>query len=211
MPCIAVCTTKLRNHVCICKLRGDFTLSTLHAGVVWFEFDTGAGNRACFDFMHKVQVVCQLVFKCFKHVVTSASTLIMSYNPGSSLEDVVGSNQQALALWRLNKVTANVTLMACFEKYWGKSIKDEESDKSQLTLGDTMDVDSSNISERCQVLDISIKGIKPSKILIRSDYKLIYDQLEDWLNHHSKGMAPSAVITGQPGIGNFSFIASGSH
>ena len=134
----------------------------------------------------------------------------MSYNPGSSLADVVGSNQQVLDLWRLNKVTMDQTL-TLFEKYWGKSIEDEESDKSQLTLGDTMDVDSGNISDRCHVLDLSIKGIKPSKILIRFDYKRIYDQLEEWLNYDSEGDTPSAVVTGQPGIGNFSFIASGSH
>ena len=111
----------------------------------------------------------------------------MSYNPGSSLEDVVGSNPQILALWCSNRVTVptNEPLIAFFKKYWGKSIEDEVSDewhKSQLTLGDTMDVDGSNISGRCHVLDISIEGIQPSQILIRSDYIRIYDQLEEWLN-----------------------------
>ena len=88
----------------------------------------------------------------------------MSYNPGSLLEDVVGSDPQILALWRLNRVTMDKTFIRFFEKYWGTSIEDEADEwrKLQITLGDTMDVDSSDISDRCHVLDISIKGIKPS-------------------------------------------------
>ena len=90
----------------------------------------------------------------------------MSYNPGSSLEDVVGSDPQILALWRSNRVTMDKTFIRFFEKYWGMSIEDEADEwrKSQITLGDTMDVDGSDISDCCHVLNILLNNRKVTRL-----------------------------------------------
>ncbi|KAF8903318.1 hypothetical protein CPB84DRAFT_787140 [Gymnopilus junonius] len=46
--------------------------------------------------------------------------------PGSSLEDVVGSDTATLKLWRSKKVSSN-TCVALHRKYWGKNVKEEEA------------------------------------------------------------------------------------
>ncbi|KAF8809620.1 hypothetical protein BYT27DRAFT_7093757 [Phlegmacium glaucopus] len=68
-----------------------------------------------------------------------------------------------------------------------------------------MDVDNFS-NPGCYVLDFGIKGIQPQKIWIRADYKLIYDELEGWFNVDPIGKAPSAIVTGQPGIGKSIWI-----
>lgn len=125
----------------------------------------------------------------------------MSYEAGSSLRDVVSSTPDVLRLWHSNKVTyTNHVFVALFEKYWGKSIEDEEA-QWRKSAG-TMDVDDSNF-----VLDFSIEGIHPSKDLVRLDFIRIYDELEKWLIRKAMGsIAPSALPTGQPGIGKSVWI-----
>lgn len=55
----------------------------------------------------------------------------------------------------------------------------------------------------CYVLNIGIKGLERSKFWIRADYIRVYNYLETINDGTSKaeGVAPSAIITGQPGIG----------
>jgi hypothetical protein len=64
----------------------------------------------------------------------------------------------------------------------------------------------SDITPGCHVLDINIDGIEYPRIWVRAEYLRIYDFLEDCYNDavEKPGRAPGAVLTGQPGIGEFS-------
>ena len=55
------------------------------------------------------------------------------------------------------------------------------------------------------VLNIGIKGLERSKFWIRADYIRVYNYLETINDGTSEaeGVAPGAIITGQPGIGEF--------
>jgi hypothetical protein len=104
--------------------------------------------------------------------------------------------------------------MAVEEQEWrrtirGGEVRDEHQDER-------MDVDENDgtdpgddIIPGCYVLDIDIEGLEFSKIWIRADYIRIYNYLE--IHHREpgipQGQAPAAVITGQPGIGEFLSIA----
>ena len=105
-------------------------------------------------------------------------------------------------------------------KFWGKSMAIEEQEWRSVQSGDPArardedqdgddpmgdDVDEDDdIIPGCYLLDLGINDTVP-KIWIRADYIRIYDFLEA---HYKKSPAPSfrapaAVITGQPGIGQF--------
>jgi len=73
---------------------------------------------------------------------------------------------------------------------------DEPVDVSE---GEYLDDD---IIEGCYSLEIGIKGFNFPRIWIRAEYIRIYDALEDRYRERSYPyLAPAAVITGQPGIG----------
>ena len=115
-------------------------------------------------------------------------------------------------------------------KFWGKSLE-EEGQQSRDTSwfgvresgvqcgevsevqdgvlgdmvdgGDNLDMDENDdITAGCRILDVSIGDI--GKILIRAEYMRVYDHLE----HHlaTTTTNPGAVLTGQPGIGEFAYI-----
>ena len=109
-------------------------------------------------------------------------------------------------------------------KFWGTSMLDEEQewrnsqplipavgDDSELGREDRpMDVDfdvGADVIPGCYVLNIGIKGLERSKIWIRADYIRVYNYLETMNDGTSEaeGVAPGAIITGQPGIGEFPF------
>ena len=123
----------------------------------------------------------------------------------SSLASVV-SNQT----WKADDGTP---LALFHKKFWGKSMKDEESEwrKSQLIDQDeeTTDADDDIISG-CYVLNISIPHIPVSHLWIRADYIRVFNYFQAFFDTHAKPMAkvPSGVLTGQPGIGESPHIAS---
>ena len=109
-------------------------------------------------------------------------------------------------------------------KFWGISMLDEEEEwrnsqqpipavGDELESEDCMDVDfdvndiSADVIPGCYVLNIGIKGLERSKIWIRADYIRVYNYLETINDGTSEaeGVAPGAIITGQPGIGEFPF------
>jgi len=112
-------------------------------------------------------------------------------------------------------------------KFWGKSMKDEEEkwrNTQTVSRGQRMDSDrdggkicgesenededegTDDIIPGCYNLDINIVNIPPSRIWIRADYIRIYDFFQSHYNEFAKpsmGQPPSAVLTEQPGIGEF--------
>jgi hypothetical protein len=66
--------------------------------------------------------------------------------------------------------------------------------------------DSDDDSDDCYVLDIDIHGMEFERILIRKEYRRIYDYFAAYYNDIGKlrgSKAPGAVLTGNPGIGMF--------
>jgi hypothetical protein len=125
----------------------------------------------------------------------------------SSLASVV-SNQT----WKADDKTP---LALFHKKFWGKSMKDEESEwhKSQIKTDQDQDEitdTDDDIISGCYVLDISIPRIPVSHLWIRADYICIFNFFQAFYDKHAKPMAkvPSGVLTGQPGIGESSCIAS---
>ena len=85
---------------------------------------------------------------------------------------------------------------------------EDEGDKDAIDMdkGEVEDEDD-DVTPGCYVLDIGIHGIVPSRLWIRSDYVRIYDALQDFYEEvvNPDNRAPSAVVTGQPGIGESGF------
>jgi hypothetical protein len=116
-------------------------------------------------------------------------------------------------------------------KFWGKSMADEEAEwqKKRTHIGGhpddgdedgneamgegegkddgkAVDEDEGNdgdIIPGCYVFDIDIEAITPRSLWICPDYIRIYEALQDYYEEYVKPMtrAPSAVLTGQPGVG----------
>ncbi len=120
------------------------------------------------------------------------------------------------------KLADHEVLAQLHAKYWRKSMLDEEKEWRRKQESDfdasihgcdgsdrmIDDVDG-DIGPGCYVLDIGIDDLPIQKVWIRSDYIRMYDYCS---NHYERTkrtrinqMAPSVVITGQPGIGRFSF------
>lgn len=89
-------------------------------------------------------------------------------------------------------------------KFWGTSMAVEESEwRSAQTPLSNMESEL-EINPGCYMLDISIEGLPFPKIWIRAEYIRIFAYLEYHYNHERvHNLAPSVVITGQPGIGEF--------
>jgi len=105
------------------------------------------------------------------------------------------------------------SLVRLHSKFWGKSLACEEPELSN-NLSHTksadedkdMDVDAvdNDFIPGCAILDIGIENLPFQKIWIRADYIRVYNFLEDCeAPQVTNNVAPGAVITGQPGIGEF--------
>jgi hypothetical protein len=123
-----------------------------------------------------------------------------------------------LAPWL--KLTIDEPLAQLHRKFWGTSMVDEAQEwrNGQLPIpalggelggeDQRMDVDvddvDDNIISGCYVLNIDVEGLEFSKIWIRADYIRVYNFLET-RNSSSRpvGRAPGAILTGEPGIGEF--------
>ena len=121
------------------------------------------------------------------------------------------------------KAEDDETPLALFhKKFWGKSMKDEESEwrRSQIRIVDQdQDQDQNNTSDMdddivpgCYVLDISIPGIRLSHLWIRADYIRIFDYFQTHYDKYDRPTedVPSGVLTGQPGIGESACIIASS-
>ena len=142
---------------------------------------------------------------------------------GSDFTSVVRVTER-LGAWP--KLGGDECLSQLHTKFWGKSMQVEELEwkKSQRPIpavGDELgsedqlmhvDFDVSDVGDDvipgCYVLNIGISGLERSKIWIRADYIRVYNFLETIDDGTSKAedMAPGAIITGQPGIGEFPFL-----
>ncbi len=90
------------------------------------------------------------------------------------------------------------------ESEWRKSQIGIDKDKDEIT-----DMDDDIISG-CYALEIGILSMPVSHLWIRADYIRIFNFFQTFYDERAKPMAkaPSGVLTGQPGIGESSCIAS---
>jgi hypothetical protein len=111
-----------------------------------------------------------------------------------------------------SKLGSEEPVVQLHSKFWGKILTYEPSDnqtytESGLSDGDEcMDVDDvGDFVSGCGILDIGINDLPFEKIWIRADYIRVYDFLESREAPSVRNrLAPSAVVTGPPGIGEFS-------
>jgi len=117
----------------------------------------------------------------------------------STLATVVGSNRQRIADWNLHKAHLEDPLTEFHAKFWGV---EEEGGLSDMEVDDST-ADGHEISPRCYVLDIGIRGVE-DKIWVRADYIRMFKFAEKFYAESlSNPLSPCLVITGQPGIGEF--------
>ncbi|KIL64118.1 hypothetical protein M378DRAFT_11689 [Amanita muscaria Koide BX008] len=85
----------------------------------------------------------------------------------------------------------------------GKGKAMDEGGGEVKNAGEVTNEDDDDILPSCYVLDISIHGIAPKSLWIRTDYIRIFNFFQAYYDEMAKPMddAPSAVLTGQPGIG----------
>jgi len=87
-------------------------------------------------------------------------------------------------------------------KYWGVSIDQDESEwvgkREQLP-----EIDESEVVRGCFALDLDVNGFTVSNLWICKDYIRIYNHCDHYCkgtrNKRNQHLAPSVVITGQPG------------
>ncbi|KAI0280169.1 hypothetical protein BGY98DRAFT_964997 [Russula aff. rugulosa BPL654] len=115
-------------------------------------------------------------------------------------------------------------------KFWGTNMQEEEEAwraKERLSpapcqcdnnrkpnenpgngTDESEDEDEDTVLPGCYVLDINNDGIDLKSIWVRAEYIRIYDYLVEHYNEQINhgGRAPSAVITGQPGIGKSTWL-----
>src|SRR5258708_6020015 len=143
-----------------------------------------------------------------RSVVVDSQLLEDRFGPWFKLADSDKAAQLHRKFWRRSMVSE--------EAEWRgtqKSVGDDPGDVSDGEV-DPMDVDmdeeeEDEIGPECYILNIGIKGLPHSKIWIRTDYIRIYDycsgHYESCLSQPSRWVAPSIIITGQPGVGKSSF------
>jgi len=96
------------------------------------------------------------------------------------------------------------------EAYDHSKLKDigEASSKLVGAHDELEDIEESEVAQGCFSLDLGIHGLKVSKIWVRKDYLRIYDNCikhcEDVRD--CDHLSPSAIITGQPGVGKTYWI-----
>jgi hypothetical protein len=146
-----------------------------------------------------------------------APTNTKAMKQGSSFSSIVPAHAPT---WRRLRETEDLARLHA--KFWRRSMEAEEREwrKTQLenepmavdvdecsggdttedTEGDDDEIDADEIDAGCYVLQIDISGLE--EIWIRKEYIKLYNCCDDHLTHGRQSMKPrSAVITGQPGIG----------
>ena len=116
----------------------------------------------------------------------------------STLATVVGSNWQIISNWNSRKAPLDTPLARFHAKFWGV---EEEGELSNNMEVDNSIADGDEISPRCYILDIGIRGAE-DKIWVRADYIRMFKFAEKFYAESlSNPLSPCLVITGQPGIG----------
>ena len=139
--------------------------------------------------------------------------------PGLTLASIIGSRPEVLTEWESFKHRNDLLPALWHAKFWGKSMEQKYHDAQlpmpveQSGLGsegrhgdERMDVEEEDLDddviEGCHFLEIDMEGFAYPKIWIRAEYIRIYDALETHYQTPSyPNLAPAAVVTGQPGIG----------
>ncbi len=112
--------------------------------------------------------------------------------------------------WTLLDDDEPLTLL--HSKFWGKSLIFEEpprrnSRRDEAQRMDVDDDDDDDVIPGPSILNIDIDGLPFSKIFIRADYIRIYNFLDHReISRFPNGLAPAAVLTGQPGNGEFPLL-----
>jgi hypothetical protein len=118
----------------------------------------------------------------------------------STLATVVGSDEQIIADWNSHKASLDAPLTQFHAKFWG--VEEEGRLRDNMEVEDST-ADDHEISPRCYVLDIGIRGLE-DKIWVRAEYIKMFEYAEKFYAEIlPKPMSPCLVITGQPGIGEF--------
>jgi len=91
-------------------------------------------------------------------------------------------------------------------KHWGKGIDQDESKwAGQHEL--LPEIDESEVVRGCFALDLDVNSFRVSKLWVRKDYIRIYDHCDQYYevtcNEQNQHPAPTVIITGQPGCGEF--------
>ena len=92
----------------------------------------------------------------------------------STLATVVGSDEQCMADWNSHKAPLDAPLTQFHAKFWGV---EEEGGLSNNMEVDDSTADGHEISQRCYVLDIGIRGVE-DKIWVRADYIRMFEFAE---------------------------------
>jgi len=104
----------------------------------------------------------------------------------------------------LSKLGVGHDLSRLHTKHWGRSIDEDES-KWVGTHKQLPDIDESEVVRGCFALHLDVGGFNISKLWVRKDYIRIYDHCSSYCestrNDPDEHLPPSAVITGQPGVG----------
>jgi hypothetical protein len=126
--------------------------------------------------------------------------------PVTGLSSIVRDPKDLTRLEMLN--VRHNDLAQFHSKFWGKSMKVEENEwfstqtvEVRSEFEDPTD-QNNDIIPGCYMLNIGIEGFAYPKIWVRAEYMRVFAHLQtfyDWPRAHN--VAPSAVITGQPGIG----------
>jgi hypothetical protein len=118
----------------------------------------------------------------------------------STLATVVHSDEQNIADWISHKAPLDTPLTQFHAKFWG--VEEEGGLSDNMEVEDST-ADDHEISPRCYVLDIGIRGVE-DKIWVRAEYIKMFEYAEKFYAESLPNpLSPCLVITGQPGIGEF--------
>ncbi len=127
-------------------------------------------------------------------------TVMSSQQPNPSFHSIVRL-ETGITMWTQLEGDDD-PLVQLHSKFWGKKLTLEDPEPSG-----PMDVDDIDFLPGCAILDIGIGDLPFQKIWIRADYMRVYDYIEscEAPTQTVNLLPPAAVVTGQPGIGEFFF------
>ena len=112
------------------------------------------------------------------------------------------------------KLEDSEPLSQLYAKYWGRPIQGDEPELQTPSEGQPMEdhEDKSEVGPGCFILNLGIKPFSITRLWIRRDYIRLYERCNEHDNDVRESelqlegaprIAPSVVITGQPGIGEY--------
>jgi hypothetical protein len=132
-------------------------------------------------------------------------TLMSTQQPDLEFDSVV---RAAVHLPNWLQLGNDDPLVQLHSKFWGKNLTYEESGSSHNQTDGDEDMDVDDVGDfvpGCGILNIGIDELTFQKIWIRADYIRVFNFLESRETPMVRNrLAPAAVVTGPPGIGEFS-------